>query len=814
MGEDGEKMKLYKLELLKRLSQGGNLTEDMNDQNHYIVFGHYDYLKVNQVKKFDELFIYDSGEKIKKQVFSKSTLFIYKIGNENTKAIFECAEDKQKSFALVSCLKLSTGNPMLREYKSSDELFSEIGKTVKGFICKLGAKYQNYKIDIFACLGSFDVIITIAGQDLGVLELSPIIHDITSSGMPIFQNSNSFLIVNRDYEYEKEDQRVQTLIRYSLRKIFKAEGIREFFEKNLLYGNAESNHPVELKLTYGEHDANLTMVSCSLHKLLYIMGVKNESFNRTYGKDLVEKLKKYEIMVRDDIRYIYTRLHIEDTDELKEALAMIQSSTEESSGYGQKECCMEEETNIEKLLVLKDQLQNVIPYSAKRTLNLLISQCVLFLTADNRLTTGKRFYNLLTTILSTIRDYHVNINPDEILYCLGCLSSTMETAIQSDNIELNYIDGDDVESINSITKLLYAYENILRKTSNYFQTESESNDNLIFIAMDSKQRINSVNYFAEANLKRTRNDYKHIISVHLPNAHYFNPKYSMPYLIHEIGHYMKITGTQNESRNKAIHNYCILYAKCYVMDYIMKHPSHEQSLDVYSTLFDDYCDLVKEKFTFRKNLNPKLFKKECVRFIIELYSVLKYICEDKKDECHIQTMLDLKEAFESLVENMDFINMIVIIIREARADMIMISICGMDVIDYIRTQFEFMRDNLIDNYYDDISYYLRTASVVQAFCDMNRLLVSDIEQNLTKTLDDFSTKIFDVMKTQYDFVGCVSDYLCNLSEELNKNEKTKEDKYQNTNLERFYKNFSASPIEYVKFYMDEWYENLIYLLEE
>lgn len=818
-------MQIFKLDLLKKISIGNHLkngSTDGSEDKYLKVLGHFDYMQIETVKDFKEIVKYQSNKKINDGKddprYSLYSMFLYNNINpeEDEKVIKRLTNSEYRSdhIFLVSALKINMIDFDNEIFGRDFQIFMKnIHGTLKSKIeerlKKLEGIYEDIKLDIFFCPGSFDIItITTSKSMQAICQAAPLIQDLTQnskSKTKMFQSVNSYIAVGLNYRLltnlTAKEYLYDISIRIALKNINSYKQIINCYKK--IFKEEYKKRKITYNLIFGECDLIIKLKKCPIYKLLFMYGVR-------YGDD-VDDVKYIDAKIQNDllneydkchsnyIRFSYTQFQYKIADNLK--LTKCQESESEHT----------HDIQIYDLEKMKKNASTLLPVSAQRPLEILVDKCIWLLDTKHRCLTGTRIYNILKEILPEISQKSNKtsfgnptsiLSDDDILLCLGNLSLIMNSVIQTDNIQLDYIDGDDVEMLNPAIKFLYAYEYMLKTM--FENLNFQGSVPLITLIIDPTKFIGSKIYLLPNH---------NIIQINLPSINYYNPGLSFPYIIHELAHYVKVTGNFGKTRNEAFFKVFMNYIRLYIWEYLRVSTSRIFDIETFKNL----CDIVfKIPNNIEYNVEARDFLSQCANYVMQIYEKL----HNERMNINLTDNNTINDAYNcffsavrSLTENTDYIEVLGVAFREARADMIMTEVCGLSMYEYIKAHFMYMRNNKKVDVEKDRAYKLRIASMLLTLERTEKKGLEILRKNLSSEEYEFANDIFYLAYSYKKFLEPLCDYL----EEVKNSVKKKIENANDKNIENifdFCKNINkATDVkldDIVTQLTEQWYKSIIY----
>lgn len=819
-------MKIYEMNLLKKTTSIERTENNTVEHPYFWVMGHFDLMSVEAVGKFSNILEYHEPKEINKKKYMRYSMYIYDPSCESC-----CSEqqsikllDKQyteNNIFLISALKINLP-PNNKFYAESRDWLNGgnvFFRMIKDKIKEINNndKFRDITIEVYICTGSFDIVAVASTTKFNndfcnfAASLWNITYDSEAGKkkVPLFLSINSFIAVGNNYNLNNlkspYSEPFDISIRQSLSTMTRYDEIVENYKK--IFQNNDGGKDFGAPLIFGEHDVNIFINNCSIEKLFYINGIRNYNANPD-GSDTPVKPPVSDELLDDyidfqkDIKMSYTQIKYNRLPMLK------------NEGYIEDIWTAGE--NSEKVKELKElyaEAGEYIPVGCERILKLLISKCIYMLETKHRCIAGLRMYRIITTVLRHIKsegDAEVK-NPDNDSYinnCIGNIMLTIDVVMQSDNIQLDFIDDDDIQTLNPSTKFMYAYEYMLC-TFFRFLDKRDGVKPLITLSMNPTKFISSQRY------TRNNDSVEDIIDVNIPNAEYYNPD-QWPYMAHELAHYLKTTKKKNTDRNKVF----LEMVKDYILLQMMnKNKEIFQSSRAKTIETTDFIIQVLEsykKFDFKEE--PSEFINHCKLYIETLHEKLTEITGAYLSYRKYEWLSD--ELNVMITNRYIIFDILKEIIREARADIIMYELCEMNISKYIsmmKKQFNMLDTLPVNEPYN--AYSLRMIAVLFTLCKKNENLLLQEVYNLDKKLSDFIAPVVEEKLNFKEFLSDLCDYLIMVRESvkisINENKEALHLKkifmdYSKINPE----NPEKSIYETITQLMNQWYNSLHYMEDE
>jgi hypothetical protein len=776
----GEHIK--RITIFRRETSGTDELDDLGQgyDNYFPSVDNSGYVVCDPIVSFDEIIKYNHSEEIvKKSGVYYSSHPVYVISSGKNKALFDSRFFENRFFSInLLTLNKSVELPFADAQVMLHDVTYEINKVVNSY--KKKHPGTPIGVDVYACLGSADIVAVINGACLA--SITDISVDIRCIEMPkrtdgsmLFRFSNSVHVVHRTFNLDNINKnKINALISYTLNGLTNISIVDAF--KGIF-----DEERVSFYYSHGDEDMSVILKDVDSHKLFYLLGVRGSSRpNDFYGiKDHYKNILKFDKVVISK----YTRLFNREFE--------TKMSENMSDGFDYS-------LQIQKLNAMKNNIWDKIPIPAKRTLEVLIDRCSMMLKKEYRHVLGIRMYFLIKSSMKLISNINrEKINGEEITKCFGDINSSLNTSLMAGNLNLDHVIVSDVETITPTVKLFYAYESIigkLFKSLDYTTTppykDQENYDPYFFIVVDPYGKINSTNYFIGVHKE---GDHA-VRSVNFPDISYFVPKFSAHYLAHEIGHYIDTGECESyegidvdkeyimstRPRNEALDAIVRLGAMKHVWD-VMYGQSKKPPLD--KKKFESFFKGCLKNELFGKGFDYGLkqinFAEQCVAhietFCDRLFDNKVYLLDDDlytSDDIEFygrffSALKSLKRSGKTIVRDYR------LTIREARADIVMCKVCGFDYKQYYYYIMKLIADNKITSVFYDYRNMIRVLSVIAALGGiylitkiLNELgspeFINEMNVKMkavNNNKDEYIYPLRQVMRKNSDIVLVLSDYL-------------------------------------------------------
>ena len=570
---------------------------------------------------------------------------------------------------------------------------------------------------------------------------------------------------------------------------------------------------------FGDYDLALYIKNCDLPKQLYFWGVRDNKEKLPFQEEeLMEMnalIKEYnEKNINSRLRRILGKSFTEED--------YTKLIAEEANDMPISEIDHLRMNKIKKLEKLQSDIYESVPVPARRTLKFLVDKCVSMLRDNSKYAVSLKTYTMLHTVMISIKGYPYT--GKAIVACLGNISSTINAALMADSLSMDHVGINYVETINSSIKLFYAYEGITRKIHEVLNHKNDQKpDPLFFLTIKSDDGIKSMSYLLKPKQFGTN-----IHSINFPDINYFDPELSIPYLAHELSHYVDFGQDQGgrELRNETMLKIVNWYIINYTWHYNFSNDKNvilieEDTIKEYEGLIEfilkGCSDNYFEKSNF-KNLTAFEFTKKCKGYIWVVWqTALKYLNPklNKNDKEDIEILIfwqRLCSALQSLHHSPKSIELFRDVIREVRADIMMCCICKLNYKQYFKNYYRYIKDNMLISQIVDVANTMRQAAVLAVLSNNS----FEIVEEYSKTIDDNDES--DSLNRVLHFWRrnkVILEALINYSKQIKKNVDEKLDNNKEMvekilDIFRHSSDLKRNPANLVSILYNEWYETLLY----
>lgn len=782
------KINFYEIELFNNIKINSSKS---------IVWGNFEYISFKKAKQFNtsttctrknahaivipnsRVYIYDCSP--------LNTLY-FKEDNEQGKGIFK-SNEKEYYFIGVSLFNfheniLATYLPEIA-IKNGQHLIQTVCKTLIGKLNQISA-YKDLKFDVFGALNSYDICVICLFNNIGdYIEFVESIQNVkTHNGLNLFESSYSMLtspFLDGDEEVFLNSKNGYANIQITYNSCASFEGIVSYiFHKLKLNGNAKNKgdklilDEVNVFSTLGEFDIVIQLPINLLNNKVYceLLNPKGSFYQGHIQQCNTRFSLKKDVMVYDDI-YI---------------------NREDQNANESKKC------DVDSIIKVPERKYLTLSKTKLYKFNNCICEIYDMLWNDFRraLSMSKRhriWREDLTSQFVAIIDLASNFLDGNdkssafkySLYLVNVFKESIYHLNQSNSPDLNAIQSL-FRSVATYDKIINCYyfivKNILRTV--YLFGNTQQSELIPFINFKTVPIINS-ELISCSGISNTK-----ILSIDLPYDTFYNIDKYIPFLYHEIGHYVCPQNRIERNyyfyiiimvvwiRSHMLDNYNIIdldYLTLRVYNSVLKYsPSDITRLyqEPFSQVWESFYKALKNGINAMWNLDSELFfQGEDIPIWCKELSVLtnKVITEVEKDlelelsELNIKPVYDSK-VFASLIY-WDLIDNLVIGLREAMADTFMIENTFMNLDEYIAL-FIYSRSQQAWQYDGTGMSSVRVGTILESFItdvlegenDMYELhIFSDELKNDVLNLCEKLIPNCDLIKIQEEYTKLMRDYI-------------------------------------------------------
>jgi hypothetical protein len=805
----------YKLELIKKISlkslqEGGKDSSDI--KYDYSVLGNFQRMRVTEVadsKNFKDMAQYPKSIARDNVRYYTFALFFFDAAKHDVKPFLH----KDKHYYMITTVNFNSNGFFDVNDKNKKTPEEIIGTLQRSIPKKFKEKHDNMElnINVYAGMGSTDIIIITSAKNLtdlpkiwSILD-NLTLNDINDGNTPptkngkksIFESAGSFFVIHDKLNVNKGNDHVTANLLYRMgdMKTGKIDPVALF--KNVFNKSVGDKSVEDLSSIQGEQNISIFLKDVPLKELICLLGIREKDFMDALeieNKALYRVAQKIQKFMDMNVDSYTVRLFSDDKTYDTINLPVVTKNNDHSK-------CI---YTLEKL---RDEVEGKIPVSVKRTLDYLVDKCICMLRSNKKYISSIRMYRLLKRVMNLIKNN--TPKPGEsfshvISECLSKLSTTISTVLMANNLSLDQLIGNDVETINPATKLFYAYESMIGKLYQRLSIKEEMSP-LFFLTVSPDNRVSSQTYI----LNKADPGHK-IISINLPDVSYFYKRRTMAYIAHEFSHYIalptKLKRTKIIALKDMLHSYVCVFTWDYISAYIA---IPIEKFSRFITLFlDKYVH-----FNFIKVGSIEEFTHQYIAFLGEAYNELRvnkelFTPNDNPEENLLY--ICLCSAFQELRMSYMTVKVFGNILREARADIFMCSICDFDFMNYIRCHFDYMTDTLLESPKVDVFYLKRLSMVLHALLkgDENRIeTVRTYAKTVSQSQNDFIIQITDYWYDNEGTFDCAVDYLTEAYDYSKK-------RLQNDNYNHILKIYNVRsddfPDDMLKYLYSEWLESMHY----
>ena len=733
---------------------------------YFISLGNFQFMTFDIVKNFQDIFKYQRDEKLAGGQYAVHPIHFIDIGDGYDELPF--SQKHTNNVHMVNTLALNRCSDILKHdgYLNRDDLFGEIKVKVEQIASGFGVKAQ-----VYAGIGSADIIVISESPDINLhASLFSEIRTIKSEkavGVPFFKSSNTFFVVHYDFELMniKNNDNCRVALRYELKDLNSSAELFGMLKKILDFdkanGKASDTKPSRHSYTYrfGDYDVSLYLNSPDMAKLLYLWGVRGRGSTALFS-DLGEEAEKFKEAVKEYEKF--SEVYI-SRSQRRLINNFNDPKVKVHEGYENQEDLISREINgdnlsdnirnktkrwrlkIGELEGLKHDIRFIVPAYAEHTLDFLVNKCVKMLFSEKKRVSGLRMYALLRCAMLLIKK--MNPNGDIVIKTLGTLSAALNNLLLADTLGYEHMDIYDPETIGPTIKLFHAYEHMIERVHSALNQNSGDMDTLFFLTINPDGGIYSYDFLPDYSSFGSK-----FHSINLPNVSYFEPKRSVIYIAHELGHYVNTVRFDDPLeipeglmlRNKALRKMLESYAKVYCWN-VLQGVVPENMGNEYQLFFDYFVCEARKAFNFNYAFPAATFAQECVEYLDFLWraavknkDLIVSIDNDKNGGYSNETSPKNRIFYTSFclalktlsLSKTAPIGLLRDTIREVRADILMCRICNLDYKRYISAHLQNIRSSKTKQTQLDMVYIMRLAAV------LSTLLVCDEPDN-ENTIDKY-----------------------------------------------------------------------------
>lgn|GEM_PF-6976255 len=730
-----------------------------NDKDFFTTIGSFQHMKYEELDDdvaLNRIAKYHSCVDIGKARYAVFPVFFFD-GFDFTDDPFP-EEYKQSHFFSVGILKLNKIPALVNNCENSEEMLKLVWNKINEAVKKAYPQEakENF-IKIYPSLGAADFVAVVNGTDFGLhADIWTLLRKIPlevseNETKYLFKSTSSFFAVhnsiNLNAEHVKQVIIPNICINSSLKTLENSAAIRYFYEKYF-----------ETKNTYhtqGEYDLMMYKDECPLDKVLYLLGAGNE--NRPAGVD-VDDIKSFNKLAESCIEACNVRFNYGNKPE----------------GDKFSETGSNKDPRIDKLRLLYAEVEEQgLPVPAKRTLDFLVDKCISLLQIRYQHAASSRLYIIIKHVLNILKNRVRELSVKEVTQCLGNIAVMVDSLLMADNLRNDNFGANDIETIHAGTKIYYAYEHMMRKLICTINDDKKP-DPLIFLTINPLEPLISIHHFKQKNNQNNIDLY----NVNLPHIGHFDLKYSIPYLGHESGgHYFFSEQGLHVRRNRTLLHLVLKYTTVHVWERL-PNVDLELTMPDFLAFLESLFESVGYLFDFEQPVAA--FRISCMEF---LHRAMDFV-NDYKDEItdQLKNIEDYPDAwlnfclydsiansFESLIKNEGPIIKLSEVIKESRADIVMVSISDYNFKQYLESQFRYMDDNNIKMDLEDAVYIMRLSAVLSVLTDgdIDKLKEHLYKGGLTQSEKALLSKVIYMCENNVHLIKPLVEYLSSLLENVN-----------------------------------------------
>jgi hypothetical protein len=283
-------------------------------------------------------------------------------------------------------------------------------------------------------------------------------------------------------------------------------------------------------------------------------------------------------------------------------------------------------------------------------------------------------------------------------------------------------------------------------------------DSLYFFTTNPKEGMKTERYLW---VQKDEGSPTNLYSINIPDISHLNRNLAVPFIIHEMAHSIRTGDSMHQRRNRTLRQAVVTHIRSEVCIFI-KNTEPEKAND------EKVSRLISERLTLCDTFNAGTYSLSAARFAEKLIELLNKMVNstnniDSEDKTLYYALKSL--SMQEIVT--DFKDIII----EARADMMMCCICGLNVRSYLECHHSYNKNNLIK--YAAISAdnitLPRVAAVLKTLMRISTKGALNIKDYPRCTgIREFVRKVEDEMHREADIIAIIAEYLTALSEHINK----------------------------------------------
>ncbi len=806
---------MYRIDLLKRIAtQKSNHEDGLNfeQSEDFETLGYFDKLSITKLHSVKDMFAFHPSRVIENYRYLRYSLYAFRqnlvISNFGTaqedQELLLLQDKKEKCFFLMCLLKFNynawnnditlqrifeISTNQIREAVHSKKTNENLAIDQKG--------EENINFQLLFTPGSFDLVLFCSSEKLTPLLCIP--HKIRDIQYPskdsvsrLFINSTSFIILSKKINMVDESEKCSASFKFRLMK--PGEKDDWFYSKIKQVLQPKSSTMATL---LGDADFQVTVKDVYVKNLVKLLGIGSEPSQEL---SLTPSNKYYSSYVRSSQSQVFVVLKDEgDACSEEELCAVGEAETN-------KEGTSDTQRLYNELEELSCEVRRFIPISVTHTVDVLMDLCKSQLNSDYKRITGIKVFEILKTALMIIKENHKSLTSEIISRCFIDIGLIIPMSIQSDSILLENIDGDKVGTPGSTAKFLLAYENLLRKAcvSERYLPEKLT----LFITIGLADFMNSKQYFKQSPYGSQR-----LISINFPNISFYNYDYCIPFIFHEVSHYVNVHQT-HEKRNLALDdmlkNYVLLNIDSELNRRSNIYENKGFNYKKVKTLLDSVYNHPRvKKLDYLERLDT--FQSQWLHMLKSVVVYLVDLVDFNEDVNYSNFLALLIESLTDLANDGDYVQLFARVLKESHADIAMAAFCGLNAVEYLKAHYKYMYENRIADGLEiekdvgaqnDPGYLLRLAVVVVVLSRKHGIQIQDVKDYLTADEYSFFSNVFVYIDQYRLFIKKLTEYICDVYEELCK-------RIGNNQCPNCFKE-NLSDDNILNFLVDNWFEGIAY----
>ena len=705
---------MYLLDLYRRV---GVLSSKNKFPGTHIILGYYSFMKAREINDFSLAFsLYNMNSHDRNEdSFTRFTMALFSVEGDNAtdndvlcennrNLLKEIEEDKrtEPTFYMVTSLKLNNSHFIKKCEKDGKTSGIVLLKKIKESLQKcisdstLQQKDDSFVFQIYGNLGFYDITVVSASSSLDtLLSLPNMFRDIIENGLPVFMHSTSFIAFSSNINTENiipvHNKKNDVSINLSVYGATTYKMIK--YLKDIL-----PNTPHTPSRINGDYDINIQCKLTLKELVSLFIGKSSENSNKYFYDE------EFTGMFRSANTYIM------DLDQ-SFSQEIPEDEMPKIAGF-----------DYEHAKVLSSNLQyayrdivNDMPVPIRQTLENCMHSVTILLLDDLRYFTAVKTAKILLVALNNIKDIRKDpLRTENIIYdittkCLYAISQIIPSVVQTDCYSLDRATTSDMPG--SMSKLIFSYEyfieDVFKRINKPLLNESKNEDVDLFLTIGNSAELNSAHYFYDAYSSSNKFS---LINFNLPNTASLSLKKILPYMFHEAGHYVNVLSTKY-NRNRCFDFLMKNYITLLLYQYLMKKSKNDKNKDEDpNAVFDKHKDIINCLFDIEslENADSITLSRFCYEWRrISFENLNEFGTSKRLDK---MAVYDAVNYFgQNVILNVS--NAMKDVIKESRADYMMIVLGGYSLKDYLSIMQQYFNDNKRSALYD-INFHFRFTTII------------------------------------------------------------------------------------------------------